>query len=91
MRRHLEVTVHGRVQGVGFRQATRRMAAALGVSGAVRNLPNGTVHVVAEGDAAALAHLLSWLHQGPERAGVERVDAAWAGAESIDGDFVIDA
>lgn len=89
MRRRLEAIVHGRVHGVGFRQATRRVAAALGVSGAVRNLPNGAVHVVAEGDAAALADLLSWLLEGPERADVERVDAAWADAQGVDGDFVI--
>lgn len=77
VRQRLTATVHGVVQGVCFRQTAEREAARLGLVGTVRNLPNGTVRVVAEGDAQALEDFLRWLHRGPERAVVERVDVEW--------------
>lgn len=61
----LRFLVSGRVQGVGFRAATRREAQRLGLSGHAINLPDGRVEVVAEGDADALVELESWLQQGP--------------------------
>lgn len=77
MRRRFTATVHGIVQGVLFRESTRRAALGLGVSGTVRNLPDGTVRVVAEGDGDALVALLAWLERGPERAVVDRVEVEW--------------
>jgi len=77
VRQRLTATVHGVVQGVCFRQTAQREAARLGLVGTVRNLPDGTVRVVAEGDAQALEDFLRWLHRGPERAVVERVDVEW--------------
>jgi acylphosphatase len=77
MNRRLVAAVRGVVQGVYFRQSTQREAVRLGLVGTVRNQPDGTVLVVAEGDAEALAQLLRWLHRGPERAVVERVDVEW--------------
>lgn len=65
--------VSGRVQGVGFRAATRREALALGLCGHALNLPDGRVEVLAGGDAAALRRLADWLHRGPPLAHVERV------------------
>ncbi|MBX3727449.1 MAG: acylphosphatase [Xanthomonadales bacterium] len=65
--------VAGRVQGVGFRAATRAQAGALGLSGQARNLPDGRVEVLAVGPAAALADLERWLHRGPPLARVETV------------------
>ena len=76
----LEATVHGVVQGVFFRFNTKRQADLLGVSGTVRNQPNGTVHVVAEGRREILEQLLSWLCHGPANATVDRVDVTWAQA-----------
>jgi len=73
----LEVTVHGLVQGVFFRHFTRHTAAALGLAGTVENQPDGTVRVVAEGPRSQLQSLLAWLHEGPELARVDRVDASW--------------
>lgn len=64
--------VRGRVQGVGFRGFTRREARALGLAGWVRNRPDGTVEVQAEGQASALALLATRLGEGPRGA---RVDA----------------
>jgi acylphosphatase len=77
----LTAIVHGRVQGVGFREATRRQAQRLGLVGYVRNLPNPRqVEVVAEGPAAALKQFERWLHQGPVLARVEEVDVHWSAA-----------
>jgi len=69
--------VRGRVQGVGFRYCTAREARALGVRGTVRNTPQGSVEVRAEGSLAALESLASWLRQGPPGAHVQAVDLAW--------------
>lgn len=74
----LRAVVHGRVQGVGFRWFVRRRAEAHGLSGLVRNLPDGSVEVTAEGARGALEALLDELRAGPPRARVERVDELWS-------------
>jgi acylphosphatase len=66
--------VRGRVQGVGFRASTAHEARRLGLSGWVRNLPDGTVEVAARGEAAAVDALIGWLAQGPRGARVTGVD-----------------
>lgn len=73
----LYAVVHGRVQGVGFRYATQEQARSLGLVGFVRNRYNGTVEVVAEGNRAALQHLLSWMRRGPNLALVTRIEEDW--------------
>lgn len=65
--------VVGRVQGVGFRAATRRQAEALGLRGYARNLPGGEVEVLACGGDAEIAHLRAWLEHGPVWARVDEV------------------
>lgn len=72
----LEATVHGRVQGVGFRWFVRREASRLGLSGWVANDPSGSVRVVAEGRTEAVEELSRLLADGPSGADVERVEAA---------------
>lgn len=67
--------VTGRVQGVGFRWWTRRVACRLGLSGTVRNLSNGCVEVRARGSAAALAELERSLRIGPLAAAVDAVES----------------
>jgi len=67
-------TVHGRVQGVWFRESTRREAAALGIAGHAINVPDGTVEVFAVGAPEALRVLEAWLHSGPPMARVTKVD-----------------
>jgi DNA ligase D-like protein (predicted 3'-phosphoesterase) len=67
-------TVHGRVQGVGFREFTRRRARELGVQGWVRNEEDGTVRVHAEGPEPGLRALEQFLNMGPGSARVEVVD-----------------
>jgi acylphosphatase len=79
-----KVVVRGRVQGVGFRASTASEARHLGVSGWVRNLPDGNVEVLAEGSAEAVDALLAWLAHGPPGARVTGVDIADVAAGAID-------
>lgn len=73
--------VHGRVQGVFFRDFVCRWARSLGLTGFVRNLPDGeTVEVVAEGERERLEELLRHLETGPKGARVERVEYEWCPA-----------
>ena len=68
------VIVHGRVQGVFFRDTTRRMAESRGVAGWVRNNPDGSVEAAFEGPADAVDAMVRYVHEGPRGAGVEKVD-----------------
>ena len=65
--------VSGRVQGVFFRASTRTEALRLGLNGYARNVADGSVEVLASGDAAALDELQRWLHVGPPAARVASV------------------
>jgi acylphosphatase len=69
------VVVHGRVQGVFFRDTARRMAQSRGLGGWVRNTPEGTVEAVLEGEPDVVESLVRWCGEGPRGAHVERVDA----------------
>lgn len=71
----LRILVSGRVQGVHFRVSLRREAEALGLAGWVRNLPDGRVEAVAEGEPAAVEALVGWCRRGPEGAVVAGVEA----------------
>jgi acylphosphatase len=79
------VVVHGRVQGVFFRDTVRRMAHSRGVSGWVRNRADGAVEAVFEGDAEAVESMLRFCRQGPERAAVERVEELDEQPEGLEG------
>lgn len=68
------VWVSGRVQGVWFRDHTRLTAEGLGVVGWVRNLPDGRVEAVFEGDEASVAAAVAWCRQGPSDAHVDDVE-----------------
>ncbi|WP_028583384.1 acylphosphatase [Desulfogranum mediterraneum] len=72
-RTRLMVEVWGRVQGVWFRESCRQEALQLGVSGWVRNCPDGRVEALLEGDEQQLAGMVNWLHRGPPLARVDRV------------------
>lgn len=65
--------VSGRVQGVWFRESTRREAARLGINGSASNLPDGRVEVVAVGSGEDIDQLLAWLRHGPSMARVTEV------------------
>jgi acylphosphatase len=70
------VVVHGRVQGVFFRDSVRRLAEREGVGGWARNVPDGTVEAVFEGEPAAVERLVDFCRLGPPHASVERVEVA---------------
>jgi len=69
----LHAYVSGRVQGVWFRQSTKEMADSLGITGWVRNLDDGRVELIAQGEEQAVRQLEAWLNQGPELATVAEV------------------
>lgn len=70
----LHLVMHGRVQGVWYRDSMRREAESLGVSGWVRNRSDGAVEATLQGDAGAVDALVSWAHRGPQLAEVARVE-----------------
>jgi acylphosphatase len=70
----LHCFVSGRVQGVFFRSSTQDQANQLGLSGWVRNLPDGRVEVLAQGNPDAIEELHSWLELGPRHASVSDVE-----------------
>ena len=72
------VTIHGRVQGVGFRYHFNHAARELGISGWVRNRRNGTVEAMVSGTPAQIASMIEWAKRGPPSAVVERVEVAEA-------------
>lgn len=74
----LQATVHGRVQGVFFRASVKSQAEILRLSGYVRNLPDGTVEVKAEGEKEQLEKLLDYLKVGTRPARVDKVVHEWA-------------
>lgn len=77
------VTVHGRVQGVFFRESARRAAASRGVSGWIANRPDGSVEAVFEGEPDAVRGLVRFCSDGPRGARVERVDEREEAVEGL--------
>ncbi len=71
------VTISGHVQGVFYRAATQRQANTWGVKGWVRNLPDGRVEALFEGDQAAVQAMVSWCHSGPPNAYVTGVEVSY--------------
>lgn len=85
----LQAIVHGRVQGVNFRYYTLQRARDLRLTGYVRNLWDGTVEVVAEGQHSDLEELLAFLHVGPRAAFVTQVDTRWSATTGGFGRFEV--
>jgi acylphosphatase len=84
--KQIEAKVHGRVQGVFFRDYTRREAQRLGLTGWVKNDWGGTVSTTAVGEEAALQQFVEFLHRGSPQANVTQVDVDWSESdESFDG------
>jgi acylphosphatase len=70
----IKITVHGLVQGVGFRYHTRRKALQLGLTGYVKNKSDGTVEIVADGTSELLQELIDWAQVGSPKAQVDRLE-----------------
>lgn len=81
----LHLTIHGRVQGVFFRESMVHKATSLGVTGWVKNQVDGTVEAVVQGEAAAIDAIVEWARHGPPSARVDRVDRV--NAEDAEGAF----
>lgn len=79
------VVAHGDVQGVFFRDTTRRQARTRGVSGWVRNCPDGTVEAVFEGDPEAVDSMVRFCREGPRGAEVARVEVSEEEPERLSG------
>jgi acylphosphatase len=73
----VRVVASGRVQGVAFRAYTVDEAVRLGVTGWVRNLPDGRVEAVAEGERSAVEAFVGWCRRGPRSARVDDLEVAW--------------
>tara|TARA_B100000678_G_scaffold289465_1_gene300080 strand:- start:877 stop:1146 length:270 start_codon:yes stop_codon:yes gene_type:complete len=75
--------LHGRVQGVFYRDWTVDTARALGITGWVRNLPAGTVEAHLEGEAAAIDRMIAAMRDGPPSARVDRIDRSDAEPQGL--------
>jgi acylphosphatase len=84
MKVRVHVFVSGNVQGVFFRSETKHEARLRGVKGWVRNLPNGRVEAVFEGEEEAVKELIEFCKRGPPGARVVKVDVKW---ENYKGEF----
>ncbi|MCI4444759.1 MAG: acylphosphatase [Candidatus Aminicenantes bacterium] len=89
MKARFQAFFSGRVQGVAFRFFAQHVANMLGVTGWVRNLYDGRVEVVAEGDKEALEQFLAELKKGPRLARVEQTEVAWEDYQAEFVDFSI--
>jgi acylphosphatase len=77
----LHLVIHGRVQGVFFRESMRQQADSLGISGWARNRADGTVEAVIQGSADSVGTLLEWARRGPPLAKVTHIDQEAASGE----------
>lgn len=79
------VWIAGRVQGVGFRFSTQDIALVYKLAGWVRNLPDGRVEAVFEGDRASVEEMLRWCHKGPPHSQVDQVVVEYEPPEGLKG------
>ena len=76
--------IYGRVQGVGFRYYTNKKAIELGISGFVRNLPDGSVYIEADGEPDQLEIFINWCYEGPSWARVTDVQRQYTPPNGFD-------
>ncbi|MBI2018386.1 acylphosphatase [Candidatus Daviesbacteria bacterium] len=74
MRKHLNIKVFGRVQGIFFRATAKEQADLLGIVGFAKNIPDGSVYIEAEGEEEKLDKFVKWCYIGPSMAEVEKVE-----------------
>ena len=77
--------IAGKVQGVGYRYSTMNKASQLNMSGWVRNLPDGRVEAVFEGDRTVVEKMVNWCHEGPPAAVVRNVSVEYSKPEGLQG------
>lgn len=74
MKKHFNIQIYGLVQGVFFRTTAKEQADKLSLTGFAKNIPDGSVHIEAEGEKEKLDKFLKWCYSGPSIARVERVE-----------------
>jgi acylphosphatase len=84
-RAQARLIVAGRVQGVFYRHSTRQTARELGLSGWVKNLPDGSVEIFADGPESEVQKLIEWCHKGPANAVVNNVSVEWQNDDKSEG------
>ena len=89
MNLHLNVKIHGEVQGVFFRYLAKQVAESLKIFGYARNEPNGTVCIEVEGEEENLKKFLAWCRKGPPAAKVEKVESEFSDKLEYFDDFAI--
>lgn len=77
MKRRVTLIIHGEVQGVSFRSSARFEARQRALTGYIRNNPNKTTEIVAEGQEEKLQEFIRWCSRGPLEADVTKVETAW--------------
>ena len=87
----VKLIVEGKVQGVFYRQSTKKKAKELGVAGTVKNLINGDVEIIATGTPEQLDQLIQWCHQGPSKASVTKVSSTPLSLQSFTNFIIIDS
>lgn len=85
---HVNIKIFGEVQGVFFRHSARLKAREIGITGFVKNEPDGAVYMEAEGNEKTLEQFLEWCKYGPESAKVEKVESSLGNVKGFS-DFII--
>jgi acylphosphatase len=85
MKQSVILTIHGRVQGVGFRYFVRQKAELLNINGFVKNLAQGSVYVEAEGEPEQLQLFIKFCQQGPSHSWVEKAEIQYCPEQYFDG------
>lgn len=85
----LKIIVRGEIQDVGFRYSIKAKALELGITGYVKNISDGSVEIVAQGEETKLNELISWAKTGPRFSRVDKVEISWSKPEEQFLDFEI--
>ncbi len=85
----LKMLVSGKVQGVWYRASTAKIARDLGLKGFAKNLPDGSVEIVAVGEKTKLEKLRRWCELGPSKAQVDWVEEGWSESAENFADFAV--
>jgi len=81
------LTIHGQVQGVAYRYNSQKEALKLGLKGYAKNLSNGSVEILAQGEEKRLNEFIEWCKQGPSLAYVKTVEISWEVPNEYFSDF----
>ncbi|QQR90426.1 MAG: acylphosphatase [Myxococcales bacterium] len=87
--KRLQLVVRGRVQGVFFRASARREAKQLGLTGWVKNRPDGSLEALVEGEEGCVKEFLAWAQEGPTTSRVDAIETKWRGFTGEFPDFRI--